>query len=110
MIECVIVVIQFLCQTMDLGTLSPHKYLFFATNHVRHPLSDHLKGSLDMFDPDLDILEIQWDLKTDIITAKIIVKYIQQVLKCMKPNVNMNVCNGRAKSEKYRPIKIHCIQ
>ena len=61
MIECVIIVIQFLCQTMDLGTLSLHEYLFFAINHVRHPLLNHLKGSLDKFDPDLDNLEILWD-------------------------------------------------
>ena len=64
MIECDIIIIQFLCQTMDLGTLSLHEYQFFPTNHVRHLLSDHLKGSLDKFDPDLDILEIQWDFKT----------------------------------------------
>ena len=60
MIECDIVIIQFPCQTMDLGTLSLQEYLFFPTNHVRHPLSD--PG-----DP-------------DIITA--IVMYIQ-ALKCM---------------------------
>ena len=64
MIEWVIVIIQFLCQTMDLGTLSIHEYLFFPTNHVRHPHLNHLKGSLDKFDPDLVIVEIQWELKT----------------------------------------------
>ena len=64
MIECVITIIQSLCQTMDLGTLNLHICQFFLENHVRHPLSDHLKGSLGMFDPDLGILETQWDLKT----------------------------------------------
>ena len=64
MIECVIAVIQFPCQTMDLGILNFHECQFLPTNHVGHPLSDHLKGSLGTFNPDLDILETQWDLKT----------------------------------------------
>ena len=50
MIECVVTIIQSLCQTMDLETLNLHMCQFFPTNHVRHPLSDHLKGSLGMFD------------------------------------------------------------
>ena len=59
-----IFVIQFLCQTMDLGTLNLHGCQFFPTIHVRHPLTDHLEDSFGRFDPDLNILEIQWDLKT----------------------------------------------
>ena len=62
MIECIVIVIQFLCQTMDLGTLNLHVCQFFPADHVRHPLSDHLKGSLGMFDPDFGILETQLDL------------------------------------------------
>ena len=70
MIECTIVIIQFPHQTMDFGTLSLNEYLFFAINHVRHPLLNHLKGSLDTFDPDLAVLEIQCDLKTQTLSQQ----------------------------------------
>ena len=49
---------------MGLEILSLHEYQFFPTIHVMHPLSDHLKGSWDMFGPDLAVLETQWDFKT----------------------------------------------
>ena len=55
--------IQFPFQTMDLEILNLHEYKFFPTNPVGYPLSSHLKGSQDKFDPDLVILETLLGLK-----------------------------------------------
>ena len=109
MIECDII-IQFPFQTMDFETLSLHKYQFFPTNHVRHPFSGPQKGSQGKFDLDVEsnCPEDPVGLEnTDIVTARTI-KYIQ-VLESMSSNLNTNVCHGRAKIEKYRLIKNHCI-
>ena len=59
MIEFDIIIIQFLVQAMGLEILSLHEYKFFPTTHVMHPLSGHLKGLEDKFDPGLVILETQ---------------------------------------------------
>ena len=55
---------------MDLGTLNLHVWQFFPTNHVRHPLSGNMKGSLGMFDPDLGPGDPVGLENTDIMTAK----------------------------------------
>ena len=46
------------------GDTKPSHMSIFPTIHTRNPLADHLEDSLGRFGPDLDVLEIQSDLKT----------------------------------------------